>query len=133
MILIACVDNNLGTMFNNRRQSQDAFVRDRILEISKGNRLFMNKYTAGQFLNPKDIIICENPFDEAGYDDFCFAEGLSAKNYADKIQKVILFWWNRLYPSDRYFDLDLSRYRLKRVSEFKGNSHDKIKEELYER
>ena len=31
MIVIACLDNDGGMMFNQRRQSQDRYLRDRIV------------------------------------------------------------------------------------------------------
>ena len=33
MILIACVDDNLGMLFNNRRQSMDRVLRARLLKL----------------------------------------------------------------------------------------------------
>ena len=45
MIVIVCVDDNLGMMFNNRRQSRDVEVVKKIAEITKGSRLWMNKYS----------------------------------------------------------------------------------------
>lgn len=42
MILIACVDDRAGIAFNHRRQSSDSVVRDRILELTAGSRLWMN-------------------------------------------------------------------------------------------
>lgn len=52
MIVILCVDYNGGTMFNHRRQSQDRLLRDRILRLTAGTRLWMNHYSAKQFALP---------------------------------------------------------------------------------
>ena len=49
MILIACVDDRGGIAFNHRRQSSDSVVRNRILELTAGSRLWMNEYSAKQF------------------------------------------------------------------------------------
>ena len=49
MILIACVDDHGGIAFNHRRQSSDSVVRNRILELTTGSRLWMNEYSAKQF------------------------------------------------------------------------------------
>ena len=49
MIVIACLDNDGGMMFNRRRQSQDRYLRDRIVEMPGDSALWMNHYSAGQF------------------------------------------------------------------------------------
>ena len=36
MILIVCVDDHNGMMFNHRRQSQDRILRGDILELTEG-------------------------------------------------------------------------------------------------
>lgn len=41
MIVLICVDDNGGVMFNHRRQSQDRVLRCRVLEKSKGHELWM--------------------------------------------------------------------------------------------
>ena len=48
-----------------------------------------------------------------------------------EIEKVILYHWNRDYPADTYFDLDLTDWKITRTEEFPGFSHDKITEEVY--
>ena len=50
-----------------------------------------------------------------------------------KIEKIIVFWWNRHYPSDRKFDLDLSKWNKVSKEEFAGYSHEKITKEVYEK
>ena len=63
MIAIICVDDNLGMMFNNRRQSQDKILRKRILEISTNSRLLMNSYSIKQFdEEDRDKIITDEDF-----------------------------------------------------------------------
>ena len=49
MKIIVCVDNQNGMMFNHRRQSQDRVLRKRILELTGGEKLWMNAYSMGQF------------------------------------------------------------------------------------
>lgn len=46
-----------------------------------------------------------------------------------------LFRWDRTYPADRYFDLQLGsgQWHLVGTSEFAGHSHDLITMEVYER
>ena len=137
MILIVAVDEDKGMMFNRRRQSKDRVLRERILSLAKGGKLWMNAYTRRQF--PEDahaeIIVDEKFLEKAGFGDYCFLENIPASPYEDRIEKIILFWWNRKYPSDTWFDIDLEGggWKLSETREFSGSSHEKITEEVYVR
>ena len=50
-----------------------------------------------------------------------------------QVDSVILYKWNRVYPADQYFAMDLSGWKLVETVEFPGSSHEKITEERYER
>ncbi len=137
MILIVAVDEDKGMMFNRRRQSKDRALRERILSLAKGGKLWMNAYTRRQF--PEDaqgeILVDEEFLEKAGPGDYCFLENIPAAPYEDRIEKIILFWWNRKYPSDTWFDIDLEGggWKLSETREFSGSSHEKITEEVYVR
>ena len=45
------------------------------------------------------------------------------KEYEDRIEELILFRWNKIYPADLYFDLDLSAWHLEETEEFEGSTH----------
>ena len=49
MIIMVCVDDHNGMMFNKRRQSQDRTLRQHMLELTNGKKLWMNAYSMGQF------------------------------------------------------------------------------------
>lgn len=53
--------------------------------------------------------------------------------FAENIELVILYRWNRTYPADVYLDLDLSQWERNVQHEFRGSSHEKITEVKYER
>ena len=135
MIIIAFVDDNFGTMFNNRRQSQDVKVIERILNSDKNAQwIYMSPYTAKLFKgipNLTKVIVDDEMLDYASDYDLCIIEGQDLSEYTDKIKGVILYKWNRTYPHDKTFDLDLSGYTLMHSEEFVGHSHEKITEELY--
>lgn len=42
MIVILCLDDKKGMMFNNRRQSKDKFVIQDILKLVDGKKLFIS-------------------------------------------------------------------------------------------
>ena len=133
MILIACVDDDNGMMFNHRRQSQDRVLRERILKMTNGCRLWMNHYSVRQFESAPQINVDDNFLNEAVHGDYCFVEDLDVKPYENRTEKIILYKWNRRYPSDLHFGIDLSAWDLVEMVEFPGSSHEKITEEVYVR
>ena len=137
MRIIVAVDDGGGLMFNRRRQSQDRVLRERILRLSDGARLWMNAYTRKQFEDAAagQIQVDEDFLQKAADGDYCFVENAPVLPALDRVERVILFRWNRAYPSDMKFDLDLSAppWTLAETDEFPGSSHEKITEEVYVR
>lgn len=137
MIIIACVDERNGMMFNRRRQSRDSAVCGDILRECGGKKLYMSTYSSKLFgdVEEKNIRITEEFLKEAEEEDFCFIEDIQISGFENKIRTVILYQWNRRYPADRYFLLDLSdgSWELQRTEELKGSSHEKITKGVYER
>ncbi|MCI2061668.1 MAG: ribonuclease Z [Eubacteriaceae bacterium] len=141
MILIACVDDDGGMMFNKRRQSRDSAVTKRIADISAGGVLWVSGYTEELFadLGCSNIRVADDPALCAGPGEFCFLEETSPGEFADRAEKLVIFRWNRRYPSDVKFDIDpdeketVDGYRWKKESsaDFAGTSHEKITEEIY--
>ena len=135
MIIIACTDDNNGMMFNHRRQSQDRLLREHILNMTGGNRLWMNLYSKKQFsdIESAKVIIDEDFLEKAGCSDYCFIEDMDISPYIHKTEKIILFKWNRTYPADTFLPLDLNGWVLEWTEDFVGYSHDKITKEIYRR
>ena len=73
MILIVCVDDHNGMMFNHRRQSQDRVLRADVLELTVGKVLWMNAYSRKQFTESgaDEIRVDEAFLDAAGDGEFC--------------------------------------------------------------
>ena len=135
-------------MFNHRRQSQDRVLRKRILELTGGEKLWMNAYSQKQFLQvsgnmPKEqeqpgqlgqsgqIQADEAFLEKAGPGEYCFVEDEDVVPYESRIEEVILCHWNRDYPADVFFSIDLNKWELKHTEDFVGKSHDKITMEVY--
>lgn len=133
MKIIVCLDDNKGMLFNKRRQSQDNTLREDIINSLNGSRLLMNEYSYKQFKDTQqDHITVDNNFlSTAAEDDYCFVENLKLSPYEEKISELIIYHWNRNYPADTYFDIDLSQWELITTTEFAGNSHEKITKEIY--
>ena len=134
MIVIVCLDERGGMMFNNRRQSRDKAVIDRIVEIVQGSKLWLSSYSKSLFDQVAILLeVDDNFLQKAGNGEFCFAENADITQYTPKIEKLYLFRWNRHYPANLYFPLDLGEFKQIARSEFTGNSHEKITLEGYER
>ncbi|CAM2078543.1 MAG: ribonuclease Z [uncultured Clostridium sp.] len=137
MNIIVCLDDKNGLMFNKRRQSQDKVLRTNIKELVKNQNLFMNEYSYKLYKDIDDgnIKVCENFLNECPDTDFCLIENTEVKNYINNINTIVVYKWNRLYPSDFYFDIDLNTnlWELLEVEEFQGSSHEKITKETYRR
>lgn len=137
MIIIACVDEKNGLMFNRRRQSRDSVVCRDILEECSGKKLYMSAYSGILFAEAKgtEIVVSDDIMNQAGEEDACFIEDTPIDGFKERAHKVILYKWNRRYPADRYFTLDLSggAWELRQTADFKGSSHEKITKEVYER
>lgn len=132
MILIACVDDNLGMAFNHRRQSKDQALRGHILALTAGRPLWMSPYSAKQFGEEGENIRVDEAFlSKASEQEFAFTEIDKPGLFAQQIEQVVLYHWNRLYPADLRFDLELSGYTLTASTDFAGSSHEKITEEIY--
>ncbi len=129
MILAVCADDRLGMSFGGRRQSKDAEVRRRLWALS-GGRLRMSEYSARQFEEP--VYSGSDYLSGAKRGDWCFAEDRDYECCAGQIEKVVLFRWNRHYPSDVQFRFP-GKWALVRFEDFPGSSHEKITMEVYEK
>ncbi len=133
MKLIACLDRSGGMAFAGRRQSQDRLLRERLLALVGGKRLFLNAYSAKQFESQEPLSVSEDFWERAGDDDFCFVENTDVP--WETVTECYLFFWNRDYPGDCFFPLDRLKTEFQRVrtEQFAGSSHSKITLEIYRR
>ena len=136
MNIMVAVDDNGGMMFNSRRQSQDTVLREYILNISKDSVLWMNEYSLGQFETlPPNVKISEDYLSEAGNGDYCFVENKNIGEVSDRLEMLILFHWNRRYPSDMKLDYDplAKGMHVKSTEDIVGQAHEKITVEVWEK
>lgn len=129
MKVIICVDDKFGMMFNKRRQSRDAKVIEDILNITE--KLWIHPFSEKLFLNHLDSVIVEEDFlEKAGQNDYCFVENQNIAPYRGKINELVVYYWNRTYPSDLRLELDVEEWQLIERIEFTGSSHEKITREI---
>lgn len=136
MKLIVCLDDRNGMLFNKRRQSADRILSQRILELTVEKFIWMNGYSRKLFdETAENIRVADRFLELAGENDYCFAENVDVTPYIELADTVILFHWNRVYPADVYFPMELIAGSWKKVEsiEFAGSSHEKITQEVYVR
>lgn len=133
MIVIATVDDRNGMTFNHRRLSQDRILRARIVSMAT-TKLWMNSYTATLFDGVDgNICVDEDFLSKAAPGEYCYVENTPVRPYEDRIEKIILCLWNRTYPADTYWDIDMSRWILEETQEFAGSCHKKITMNIWRR
>lgn len=137
MNIIICLDDNNGMMFNKRRQSQDRILRADLKEFIKDKDLYMNNYSYKLYkdIDNGNIKVSENFLEQCTENDFCLVEDKLLNNYINKINNIIIYKWNRIYPSDLYFDINLTSnsWELLETKGFEGSSHEKITRLIYRR
>ncbi len=136
MKVIVCLDDGNGMMFNNRRQSRDRVLIDDVIKTVDGFTLLIDKYSSLLFDGKSVALkISENMPEDAGESDWCFVENHPISDFAPKINQLVIYRWNREYPRDLVFDLDVEKIGLKLFSteELAGYSHEKITKETYKK
>ncbi len=134
MILIVCVDDRGGMAFAGRRQSRDRIVYERMLEMTEKTTLWVSESAYKLFEAAHERVMAENGHAQrAGKGEYCFLETESPLKYMDRLEGLVVYRWNRVYPSDLRFDIPLDGFKLVSTQEFAGSSHERITEEVYTR
>ena len=134
MKIIVCLDDSGGMLFGGRRQSKDSVLREDLIKLTKDHVLWMDAYSFNQFSeDAKNIRVDEDFLYQAGQEDFCFVERADISPYANRVNGVILYRWNRAYPADTHFPTELfsDKWHLLSSDEFAGSSHEIITREVY--
>ena len=130
MNIIVCLDDNLGMLFNKRRQSKDRRVLEDIAKFT--NEVWIQPFSKNLFEDSLYPVKVDDYFlDKAPQNTYCFVEADKTSPYIDKIEHIIVYKWNRKYPSDFKFDIALENWKMIEQTEFSGFSHEKITKEIY--
>ena len=127
MTLYICLDDRNGLKFNKRRQSRDAAVLEDIRSRLTG-KLLIDPYSEKLILDSQIPYVL--PPETA--EDF-FAEDIPTEEILAKTETIVIYRWNRHYPSDVRWEPDLSNlgFVLRETTDFPGTSHEKITREVY--
>ena len=125
------VDDRMGIAFNKRRQSSDRVLIGDLVDMAKG-KIYVSEYSASLFKEQVDkAVVVADPIKDCPDGGICFIEKTHVDTYIGDIESVIVYRWNRHYPSDMTLDLDLGGYEMVNSTEFIGSSHEKITKETY--
>lgn len=134
MIAAVCIGEGNGMLFNRRRVSRDRRQQEDLLALCGNGRLWMGGCSAPLFSWAAERVTVDEDFlEKAGPGELCFVEDRALAPAADRVEAVVLYRWNRAYPADVRFDLDLSGFQLAERTEFPGVSHERITREFYTR
>lgn len=130
MKFIYCIDDRNGLTFFGKRQSRDSELIKRVISLANGKKVWINSFSKKLF-EGYDVCCDENFLAMAGEGEYCFIENVDAD--LSKAEGVVLYRWNRHYPSDRKLNVDFLqlKFSLQSVEEFVGKSHEKITQEIY--
>ena len=129
MNVAVCIDDDHGMLFNCRRQSRDRILIEDFVKSAEGNKIFIRSFSEKLFAE-ENVTVNDRCLDEAKENDFCFIEDESLIPYSSKISTLIIYKWNRKYPSDFVFEMPAG-FTLCQTSDFQGSSHEKITKEIY--
>ena len=135
MKIIVCLDDYGGMLFNFRRQSRDRVLIEDVISDLGDRTLYILEYSELLFEGYKGRYEIVDDFSKVPDDGICFVENVDVKPYIDKISAVTVYNWNRVYPRDLAFDINLEKegFSLMSSREFQGYSHENIRKEVYER
>lgn len=135
VILAVCVDDRGGMRFHGRRQSRDRLQRADLLAFCRG-KLWVDPTAAALFAGAEDRLRVDDAcLERAGEGETCFAETPPLAPYGARLEGVLVYRWNRVYPADAWFDLDPAAlgFVLAERREFPGTSHAIITRDYYTR
>lgn len=131
MTIYVCLDDKNGMLFNNRRQSRDAAVLEDIRSGIPG-LLTIDPFSEKLIRSAgiPYVLVPEDPASLSADADFFLENRVDIVPMASK---VVIYRWNRHYPADTHWDIDLVAcgFSLWETSEFAGKSHEKITKEVY--
>ena len=134
LTVIVTVDERNGRAFLGKRLSRDQALCEDVLCVCDGRALTVTPKSAPLFSGAR-LSVREDLFDGARSGEVFFSEVEPLLPVSEKITTLVVYRWNRRYPSDLNLDLTPEACGLRLISahEFVGKSHEKITREEYRR
>ena len=134
MTAIVCIEDRGGILFLKRRVSRDREVYRDIAE--NYDKVYMTSYSLALFDGVKiNTGVRLLPISEGERGEVCFVESGEIADNLHKISRLVIYRWNRTYPSDVKlgFDPEEMGFKLVSTNELVGYSHEKITKDIYEK
>ncbi|MBO7251231.1 MAG: ribonuclease Z [Oscillospiraceae bacterium] len=135
MTVYVCLDDRGGMLFNRRRQSRDAAVLEDI-RTGLPDHLFIDSYSEKLISEAQlPFLIAPEDLGQLPENSHFFCECRSASLILPSTDTLVIYRWNRHYPSDFRWDADPGQagFILTQTLEFPGKSHEVITKEVYKR
>lgn len=135
MTSIITLDTNNGLLFNKRRLSQDKVVTADIISQASGTNLYVTPYSYKLFPEGTPCTPLNNPYTLADKQAVIFAEDINPVKYIDIIDTFVVYLWNKEYPSDVRFNVNLQElgFRVTNRVDFSSNTHPNITRLIFSR
>ena len=135
MKIIVCLDDYGGMLFNHRRQSRDRVLIADVMHDMGEKKICILPYSELLFADYAGRYTVVEDFSSLPDDSVCFVENVDVSPFLESISTVTVYNWNRVYPRDFVFDINLEKegFSLMSSHEFEGYSHENIRKEVYER
>lgn len=134
MVIVACIDKLGNITADANRQINDILFIKRLWETTNEALLFINDCSRKKFFYYPMMYIDDNFLDQAEAEDYCFVENTDITPYVDRIDKIILYKWNKTFSSELKFDVSILKdYKIVSKESFLGSFHLRITEVIYEK
>ena len=114
-------------------ESRDAAVIKDVESLVGDGIVFISNFSEKLFEDSSESVISVSDPLESAKDDFAFVEDMALLPYAEKIDELVIYRWNRRYPFDFKLDIDPEKegMTLAQTVDIVGNSHAKITRETW--
>ena len=126
MRVIITLDDACGRTLFGKRLSKDRTVNADILE--RFGFVYVSEYTASLFKGDERAFY---PIPDSVPESATLF--LEKEEIQDCVTELVVYRWNRLYPSDSHYDPEKNGWRKISSDDFAGYSHKKITREVYVR
>lgn len=129
MYLILCVSKENGLRFHQRRQSRDRILTKDMIQLAGGKGLWAME--GSRDLLQEQVRYTKDPLADVRDKEFLFLETDPDQIAKEQIEGIVLYHWNRNYPADEFYTIDVEQYELEAQIEFQGSSHERITREFW--
>lgn len=129
--IIALDDMDGYSLFGKRLSKDRKMLEDMISLLENGQSLYASQYSLGIFSEElRKYLRCPVP-DNFADDGMIFFEAADFSSFNP--DRLIVYRWNRHYPSDVKYTPYLHDWKKVSSYDFRGYPHEKITREVYER